>query len=208
MLNFRKHTTYLFLALAMAGVFYTGEAWADDVMKTIRDRAADILVNLKPVIFVLGGFGLIGFAFAAIFGKISWKWFSHIAMGLFLVANMGLFIDYFITKSGGKGEISETLGYGNYLDSGYSGTSGTEGGDLGGGNDGSNLPEGDDTTPEENTGDICTPACGEGQSCTGGTCVTNSPVDPDKDPNKPKECTPSCPPWQTCQDGVCVVVGQ
>ena len=201
MLHSRKFTTYLLFVLAVSFVFYTGDAYADDIMQTIRKRAANILVNLKPVIFVLGGFGLIGFAFAAVFGKISWKWFSHIAIGLFLVANMGLFIDYFITRNGGKGEISEALGYGNYLDADYSGTSGTGEGDIGGGNSGDNLPSGDDSTPSENTSDICTPACGSGQYCSSGTCVTASPVDPN---TQPAACNPACPAWQTCQNGQCV----
>lgn len=173
MLHSRKFTTYLLFVLAVSFVFCTGDAYADDIMKTIRNRAANILVNLKPVIFVLGGFGLIGFAFAAIFGKISWKWFSHIAIGLFLVANMGLFIDYFITRGGRKGNISEALGYGNYLDANYSGTSGTGSGDIGGGNSGDNLSNGDGSTPSEDTSNICTPACEAGKNCVNKVCVAS-----------------------------------
>lgn len=174
MLYSRKFSDYLLFALAAAFVFYSGDACADDILQTIRNRAANILRNLKPVIFVLGGFGIIGFAFAAIFGKISWKWFSHIAIGLFLVANMGLFVDYFISRTGKDNHVKEALGYGVYLDADYSGTSGTGGGEAGAGNNGDNLNncEGDDCVTE-NTGDICTPACEAGKTCTNGTCVSS-----------------------------------
>lgn len=173
MLHSRKFTTYLLFVLAVSFVFCTGDAYADNIMKTIRNRAANILVNLKPAIFVLGGFGLIGFAFAAIFGKISWKWFSHIAIGLFLVSNMGLFIDYFITRTGKEDIVQSTLGYGNYLDADYSGTSGTGSGDIGGGNSGDNLSGGDGSTPSEDTSNICTPTCEAGKSCVNKVCVAS-----------------------------------
>ena len=67
-----------------------------DVFSTITRRAARILVGLKPIVYVFAGFGLIGFAFMAIFNKISWKWFANIAIGLFLVANMGRLIEYMV----------------------------------------------------------------------------------------------------------------
>lgn len=89
----------------------TGEAYADNVLDAVRTKALNFLKSLRPVIFILAGFGLVGFAWMAIFNKISWKWFANIAMGLFLVANMGLVVDYF---SGNDGHRRD-LGYGNYL---------------------------------------------------------------------------------------------
>ena len=67
-----------------------------DVFTTLTRRAARILVGLKPIVYVFAGFGLIAFAFMAIFNKISWKWFANIAIGLFLVANMGRLIEYMV----------------------------------------------------------------------------------------------------------------
>ncbi len=125
MKNSRK---ILWLCLICVGVLFltTGEAYADDVLQAVRAQAVKVLSGLRPVIFILAGFGLIGFAWMAIFNKISWKWFANIAMGLFLVANMGLFIDYFATKSGEKGTYSKELGFGNYItQKEYAGMSGT-----------------------------------------------------------------------------------
>lgn len=84
--------------------FGAGNAAAADVLVTVYERAVDLMINLKPVIFILAGFGLVGFAWMAIFNQISWKWFSNIAIGLFLVANMGLFVDTFTDL--GKGTES------------------------------------------------------------------------------------------------------
>lgn len=66
-----------------------------DVLTSVTRRAARAILELKQIVYVFAGFGLIGFAWAAIFNKISWKWFGNIAMGLFLVANMGRLIEYF-----------------------------------------------------------------------------------------------------------------
>lgn len=71
-----------------------------DVFDTVTRRAALAIVSLKPIVYVFAGFGLIAFAWMAIFNKISWKWFANIAMGLFLVANMGRFIEYFVAGDG------------------------------------------------------------------------------------------------------------
>ncbi len=75
-----------------------------DVLEVVTRRAALAVVSLKPIVYIFAGFGLIAFAWMAIFNKISWKWFANIAMGLFLVANMGRLIEYFVgdgTKDGG-----------------------------------------------------------------------------------------------------------
>ena len=72
----------------------------DDVLETVTRRAALAVVSLKPIVYVFAGFGLIAFAWMAIFNKISWKWFANIVMGLFLVANMGRFIEYFVAGDG------------------------------------------------------------------------------------------------------------
>lgn len=86
------------------------EAWADDgnIFSTIRARVVKALVDSHQLVYLLAGFGLIGFAFMAIFNKISWKWFANIAIGLFLVAVMGMIISYFT----GDDSIAEDLDFG------------------------------------------------------------------------------------------------
>ncbi len=71
-----------------------------EVLDKVTRRAALTIVSLKPIIYIFAGFGLIAFAWMAIFNKLSWKWFANIAMGLFLVANMGRLIEYFVAGDG------------------------------------------------------------------------------------------------------------
>lgn len=87
------------LAGYRSGVFdYQGSG--DEVLDTVTRRAALAIVSLKPIVYIFAGFGLIAFAWMAIFNKLSWKWFANIAMGLFLVANMGRLIEYFVAGDG------------------------------------------------------------------------------------------------------------
>lgn len=189
----------------------TGEAYADNVLQAVRAKALGFLQSLRPVIFILAGFGLVGFAWMAIFNKISWKWFANIAMGLFLVANMGLVVDYF---SGNDGKRRE-LGYGNYLnDTGYINTSGTasnpksqnaksDGSVTGKEGDGSATPNSDS---DQLSGDDCRPPL----TCAGGDNTPKIPdwsghegenslplpsVDPKKDAKTPETCKTAGGRW-------------
>ena len=97
-----------------SGVNYTN---TKDVLQTITRRAAYILVGLKPIVYTFAGFGLIAFAYMAIFNKISWKWFGNIAIGLFLVANMGRLIEYAVFPTDDDGKINDGKldSFGDYL---------------------------------------------------------------------------------------------
>ncbi len=138
MKHFSKLFKLSFLMSLTAFLLLTASpAYAANVFETITGRAVGVLTGVKQLVFVLAGFGIIAFAFMAIFGKLSWKHFAHIAIGLFLVASMGLFIQYFVTKDG----TSYKLSYGNYLGSAFGDTAGTAG-DSFGGADGSLNPDG------------------------------------------------------------------
>ena len=117
MLNYKRilHiTTYLVLYafLFSTDAFAQGTCASragGNVFQHIACKATQTLGDLRGVIYVLGGFGLIAFAFAAIFGKISFKHLAQISASLFLVAMMSPFIEYFT----GNGE--HTLKYGDFL---------------------------------------------------------------------------------------------
>lgn len=113
------------------GMIYAGTAGqgygtetTGNIFSIMTRRAMNILLGLKQIVYVMAGFGLIGFAYMAIFNKISWKWFSQIAIGLFLVANMGRFIEYFVFPNGqDEWEINQgKLSYGDYLSEGLGDT--------------------------------------------------------------------------------------
>lgn len=161
-------------------VLSVSNAYADDVLVTVRTKAASLLLGLKPLIFVLAGFGLIGFAWMAIFNQISWKWFSNIAIGCFLVGNMGLFIDYFVTKDGNRGTYAamlESPSFGDYMAPDYNATGGTGSSPV------EQKPKSEEGTggksSSDELGDEHKPAeCPEGSKIVGGKCVPDETPKP------------------------------
>ena len=78
----------LFTLCSLALVFtliLTADSFAGgnkDLMGTATSKALNIFNHVKMIIFVVGGFGLVGIAFQAIFGKVKWTWFAGLAVGL------------------------------------------------------------------------------------------------------------------------------
>ena len=50
----------------------------DDIFKYIACKAMTTLADVRVIVYTLAGFGLIAFAFAAIFNKISWKHLANL----------------------------------------------------------------------------------------------------------------------------------
>ena len=78
---------------------------SNDVFGTVLDRMVVTFQNVRSVIFVVGGFGLVGLAFAAIFGKVKWSWLAALAVGLAIVAVAGAVVDY-VTRY----NVNQTVG--------------------------------------------------------------------------------------------------
>ena len=99
-----KFVKYALMSLAVAMMFVAAEAFAggsttttgtgSNVFNTITERMVTTFKNSRSVIFIVGGFGLIGLGFAAIFGKVNWKWLAALACGLAIVAVAGQVVDY------------------------------------------------------------------------------------------------------------------
>lgn len=87
------------------------------VFTTITDRMLVTFQNSRSVIFIVGGFGLIGLGFAAIFGKVQWKWLAALACGLAIVAVAGQVVDY-VTRADVSSRFQEAggAGFGDTLD--------------------------------------------------------------------------------------------
>lgn len=109
----KKMLKYMAFALAIALVFTAGDALAGsggntNVFKTITERMLKTFQNSRSVIFIVGGFGLIGLGFAAIFGKVNWKWLAALACGLAIVAVAGQVVDYVTRSDVGQGVANPT----------------------------------------------------------------------------------------------------
>lgn len=87
---------------------------ANGIFEIIACKAITTLADLRTILYIISGFGLIAFAWSAIFNKISWKHFAQICIALFLLSMMGTFIGYF----GYDGDY-ESLKFGEYLKDGY-----------------------------------------------------------------------------------------
>jgi len=136
---------YMMCALAIVMMFTSVAAYAQEdpagetetssssgVFDTITTRMIYTFQNSRTVIFIVGGFGLIGLGFAAIFGKVNWKWLAALACGLAIVAVAGQVVDY-VTRSDANQANPDKGGqyFGDTLDSSTSAYSSQYQGDGG-----------------------------------------------------------------------------
>lgn len=92
----------------------------DNVFKYIACKAMTTLADVRVIVYTLAGFGLIAFAFAAIFNKISWKHLANLCIALFILSMMTPFISYFTYDNG------QQITYGNYLPAGFTNIDGSD----------------------------------------------------------------------------------
>ena len=64
------------------------------IMQTAQSKAVSVFDSVKTIIFIIGGFGLVGLAWAAVFGKVNWKWFASLAVGLAILAAASSIVEY------------------------------------------------------------------------------------------------------------------
>ena len=96
-MQFLKNNIWTLCLVALFGLFaFTGDAAAQSgsVMELGKTKALNVFTSVKTIIFIVGGFGLVGIAFAAIFGKVNWKWFAALAVGLAILAAAGSIVNY------------------------------------------------------------------------------------------------------------------
>ncbi len=110
-MKFLKNNLFTLLALglvftmAMVGDV-SAQTTGTTVMDTATKKALNVFNAVKTIIFVVGGFGLVGLAFQAIFGKVKWAWFAGLAVGLAVLAAAGAIVKY----ATGQSQIAEKEG--------------------------------------------------------------------------------------------------
>ena len=76
----------------------------DPKLRKATETLASTFKKIRIIVYMLGGFGFIGFAVAAIFGKLSWSWLVMITISLFVLASTEAIVLYAIGAGGGKPE--------------------------------------------------------------------------------------------------------
>ena len=119
MRNLKKVLLLCSLALVFT-VMFADPSFAEGgqgLMNKAAGKAVKIFNHVKMIIFIVGGFGLVGIAFQAIFGKVKWTWFAGLAVGLAILAAAGAIVNYATGDTMGKGaagaEVQDTFGNGS-----------------------------------------------------------------------------------------------
>lgn len=110
-MNFLKNNIWTISCVALFMLFgFTEEALAQtdgsSIMGVAQTKARNVFSEIKTIIFIVGGFGLVGLAFAAVFGNVDWKWFAGLATGLAILAAAGAIIEYATGSHDAKLETS------------------------------------------------------------------------------------------------------
>lgn len=99
----------LFVTIAMVGDASAQGVSGTSLMGQASKKVSNVFEAVRTIIFILGGFGLVGVAFAAIFGKVNWKWFAALAVGLAILAAANAVVQYAAGSKAGTG-VTDTFG--------------------------------------------------------------------------------------------------
>lgn len=120
-----------------------------DIFSTIQAKMVSTVKDVRQLVYVVSGFGLVMFAVLAIFNKISWKHLGYIMISLTLLSLMTPFLNYF------GADLKDDVNYGNFLAGGDASVVGSDVTDL-------KKCEGQDCPPSDPLKAPCEgEACGE-----------------------------------------------
>jgi hypothetical protein len=92
-----KIMTLALAVLAMGAILTPDLAFAQangSVFGTLQNKATDTFTNVRIILFIIAGFGIIGMAAMAFFGRFDWRWTFSMGGGLVVLAAAGGIIYY------------------------------------------------------------------------------------------------------------------
>jgi hypothetical protein len=106
-----RYKTHLAVAacavVALAAMTVVAPAHAD-VFGALEKKGANAFQNIKNLSFLVGGFGVIGLAVMAYFGRFQFKWMFALFGGLALLAASGSMVEYITQGSTDTEQVSIT----------------------------------------------------------------------------------------------------
>ena len=97
-----------------SGVSKTGEARGTfGIFDYLACKITTVVADLRVIVYILAGFGMIAFAYSAILGKIEFKRLANIAIGLFILSMTTGIIEEIVFNDG-----TSHLQYGDFLPNG------------------------------------------------------------------------------------------
>lgn len=93
---------FLFTILCLITLFYSVDAYAG-ILDDTATKLTSTFKSIKSIIFVIGGFGLVGIAYWAFFGKVKWSWLAGLLVGLAVLSAAGAFLLYATETKIGSG---------------------------------------------------------------------------------------------------------
>ncbi len=106
----------LLLLLLVALIPQVSYAADGDIFTILESKIYSTLMDLREIVYMIAGFGLVMFAVMAIFNKISYKHLSYIMIGLSLLSLMFPFIEYFSGYTTEEMQQQRELTFKSYLD--------------------------------------------------------------------------------------------
>lgn len=104
-----------FVVMSVCSFAYAADGGqSSDIFTTLQKKLYETLKDLRKIVYVISGFGLVVFSVAAIFNKISYKHLGYIMIGLSLLSLMFPFLEYFSGYSVEEVEQKQ-LTFKNYL---------------------------------------------------------------------------------------------
>ena len=107
MMNQKIFSSFLKMSLIlgiMGITFVCAPAWAQSAFQKAYDALYLTFAQARSVVYVISGFGLICFAFAAIAGKFDWAWLTMIVVALFVLSMAEFVVKTSVEYGKGSGD--------------------------------------------------------------------------------------------------------